>query len=246
MKKSGASSSVQTRIIYASSFAGIIVVDGLVVTRVAVGVPLEQVDLPAIADKLYELLALRLSLLLETSLAPLLKTIQELSDRLSSILPPQAIPSTGCLDPVITESRQGEMPYEAERLPAAVPSVQAPIAVITVDLSILASFIDSVQAEIAPTAVDVLVSSDIVVSVSEDIFLANLIHMPPYSALRDWRFPPVQAKELPYLECTVPLLTEYESALNYLDWKVCCLLHSFKQLLEYIFCSGKSSVNVLA
>ncbi|KAK8964699.1 hypothetical protein KSP40_PGU014882 [Platanthera guangdongensis] len=39
-------------------------------------------------------------------------------------------------------------------------------------------------------------------------------------ALRDRRFPPVQAKELPYLECTVSLLTEYESALNYLDWEI--------------------------
>lgn len=40
------------------------------------------------------------------------------------------------------------------------------------------------------------------------------------SALRDRRFPPVQAKELPYLECTVSILTEYESALNYLDWEI--------------------------
>lgn len=40
------------------------------------------------------------------------------------------------------------------------------------------------------------------------------------SALRDRRFPPVQAKELPYLECTVSILTEYETALNYLDWEI--------------------------
>lgn len=40
------------------------------------------------------------------------------------------------------------------------------------------------------------------------------------SALRDRRFPPIQAKELPYLECTVSILTEYETALNYLDWEV--------------------------
>ncbi|KAI0489063.1 hypothetical protein KFK09_028904 [Dendrobium nobile] len=39
-------------------------------------------------------------------------------------------------------------------------------------------------------------------------------------ALRDRRFPPVQAKELPYLECTVSILTEYETALNYLDWEI--------------------------
>jgi AMMECR1 domain-containing protein len=41
------------------------------------------------------------------------------------------------------------------------------------------------------------------------------------SALRDRRFPPIQSKELPYLECTVSILTEYETALNHLDWEVC-------------------------
>ncbi|WOL06306.1 hypothetical protein Cni_G15038 [Canna indica] len=40
------------------------------------------------------------------------------------------------------------------------------------------------------------------------------------SALRDRRFPPIQAKELPYLECTVSILTDYEPAANYLDWEV--------------------------
>ncbi|KAL7252668.1 hypothetical protein ACSBR1_007269 [Camellia fascicularis] len=40
------------------------------------------------------------------------------------------------------------------------------------------------------------------------------------SALRDRRFPPIQAKELPYLECTVSILTDYETELNYLDWEV--------------------------
>ncbi|WOL09540.1 hypothetical protein Cni_G18293 [Canna indica] len=40
------------------------------------------------------------------------------------------------------------------------------------------------------------------------------------SALRDHRFPPIQAKELPYLECTVSLLTDYESVLQYLDWEI--------------------------
>ncbi|KAL0904931.1 hypothetical protein M5K25_027095 [Dendrobium thyrsiflorum] len=51
-------------------------------------------------------------------------------------------------------------------------------------------------------------------------YLANLFYMPSCSALRDRRFPPVQAKELPYLECTVSILTEYETALNYLDWEI--------------------------
>ncbi|KAJ0964357.1 hypothetical protein J5N97_029479 [Dioscorea zingiberensis] len=40
------------------------------------------------------------------------------------------------------------------------------------------------------------------------------------SALRDRRFPPIQAKELPYLECTVSILTNFESALHYLDWEI--------------------------
>ncbi|KAG6513856.1 uncharacterized protein At2g38710-like isoform X1 [Zingiber officinale] len=40
------------------------------------------------------------------------------------------------------------------------------------------------------------------------------------SALRDHRFPPIQPKELPYLECTVSILTNYESAFHYLDWEI--------------------------
>ncbi|XP_021730548.1 uncharacterized protein At2g38710-like isoform X2 [Chenopodium quinoa] len=39
-------------------------------------------------------------------------------------------------------------------------------------------------------------------------------------ALRDRRFPPIQAKELPQLECTVSILTEYETAADHLDWEV--------------------------
>ncbi|MQL96457.1 hypothetical protein Taro_029146 [Colocasia esculenta] len=40
------------------------------------------------------------------------------------------------------------------------------------------------------------------------------------SALRDRRFPPIQPKELPHLECTVSILTDYETALHYLDWEI--------------------------
>lgn len=40
------------------------------------------------------------------------------------------------------------------------------------------------------------------------------------SALRDRRFPPIQAREIPNLECTVSLLTDYESASSYLDWEI--------------------------
>uniref|UniRef100_A0A804R5J6 AMMECR1 domain-containing protein n=1 Tax=Zea mays TaxID=4577 RepID=A0A804R5J6_MAIZE len=39
-------------------------------------------------------------------------------------------------------------------------------------------------------------------------------------ALRDRRFPPIQSKELPTLECTVSILTDYEIAEDYLDWEV--------------------------
>ncbi|KAJ1693506.1 hypothetical protein LUZ63_010204 [Rhynchospora breviuscula] len=40
------------------------------------------------------------------------------------------------------------------------------------------------------------------------------------SALRDRRFPPIQAEEIQYLECTVSVLSNYEAALNHLDWEV--------------------------
>jgi len=40
------------------------------------------------------------------------------------------------------------------------------------------------------------------------------------SALRDRRFPPIQSKELPTLECTVSIFTDYEIAEGYLDWEV--------------------------
>eukprot|EP00271_Cylindrocystis_brebissonii_P005345 TRINITY_DN17352_c0_g1_i1.p1 TRINITY_DN17352_c0_g1~~TRINITY_DN17352_c0_g1_i1.p1 ORF type:complete len:209 (+),score=30.23 TRINITY_DN17352_c0_g1_i1:723-1349(+) len=40
------------------------------------------------------------------------------------------------------------------------------------------------------------------------------------SALHDRRFPPIAAKELPLLEVTVSLLTDYETAGSFLDWEV--------------------------
>ncbi|KAJ7559219.1 hypothetical protein O6H91_04G074500 [Diphasiastrum complanatum] len=40
------------------------------------------------------------------------------------------------------------------------------------------------------------------------------------SALRDRRFSPIQVKEIPYLECTVSLLINYELATSYLDWEI--------------------------
>ena len=47
---------------------------------------------------------------------------------------------------------------------------------------------------------------------------------PPFaglrSALRDRRFPPVAAKELPSLRCTVSLLCAFEKAADWADWTV--------------------------
>ncbi|TQE04509.1 hypothetical protein C1H46_009925 [Malus baccata] len=40
------------------------------------------------------------------------------------------------------------------------------------------------------------------------------------SALKDRRFSPIQAKEIPQLECTVSILTDYETASHYLDWEI--------------------------
>ena len=40
------------------------------------------------------------------------------------------------------------------------------------------------------------------------------------SALRDRRFNPIEPVELPQLECSVSLLTNYESAQHYKDWEI--------------------------
>lgn len=40
------------------------------------------------------------------------------------------------------------------------------------------------------------------------------------SAMRDQRFPPMQAQELPLLHCTVSLLTDFEQARDVFDWEV--------------------------
>ncbi|KAK8968514.1 Methylthioribose kinase [Platanthera guangdongensis] len=99
---------------------------------------LEHVDLPALADQLYELLAPRLSLLMEASLAPLQQSVAALSARLSSFLTPQAAPPAGCLDPEVSASRQGEMPYEAS-LHAAVAAASAATDVVSVSASATAA-----------------------------------------------------------------------------------------------------------
>jgi len=40
------------------------------------------------------------------------------------------------------------------------------------------------------------------------------------SALQDHRFPPLSADELPKLECSVSLLTDFEDVPTYLDWDI--------------------------
>eukprot|EP00055_Hartaetosiga_balthica_P011273 m.50633 g.50633 ORF g.50633 m.50633 type:complete len:193 (-) comp7523_c1_seq2:604-1182(-) len=40
------------------------------------------------------------------------------------------------------------------------------------------------------------------------------------SAFKDSRFDPIEAKELPRLQCGVSLLTDFEDADDYLDWEV--------------------------
>ena len=40
------------------------------------------------------------------------------------------------------------------------------------------------------------------------------------SALRDRRFSPITADEVPRLSCHVSLLTDFEQAADYLDWQV--------------------------
>lgn len=60
-----------------------------------------------------------------------------------------------------------------------------------------------------------------------------------HSALRDRRFPPIQAKELPQLECTVSILTDYETAADHLDWEVCALLPLILGSQTYDFLSNR-------
>lgn len=56
-----------------------------------------------------------------------------------------------------------------------------------------------------------------------------------HSAFRDRRFPPIQAKELPYLQCTVSLLTNYENAANYLDWEVLYIVQVYLTSIIFIY-----------
>ncbi|ONK63255.1 uncharacterized protein A4U43_C07F12980 [Asparagus officinalis] len=70
------------------------------------------------------------------------------------------------------------------------------------------------QATISSSLSDILLFFEVQVHANLPGVLQKLF------ALRDRRFSPIQAKELPFLECTVSVLTNYESALHYLDWEV--------------------------
>lgn len=52
------------------------------------------------------------------------------------------------------------------------------------------------------------------------LLIAGLKDYALTSALRDRRFPPIQVKEMQFLECTVSLLTNFETASHYLDWEI--------------------------
>ena len=48
------------------------------------------------------------------------------------------------------------------------------------------------------------------------------------SALKDSRFQAIRLDEVPYLECGVSLLTDFEHANNYMDWEAsiqCAYIH---------------------
>lgn len=44
--------------------------------------------------------------------------------------------------------------------------------------------------------------------------------LPACSALRDRRFAPIEARELPQLKCTVSLLSGFEVATGWEDWEI--------------------------
>lgn len=42
-----------------------------------------------------------------------------------------------------------------------------------------------------------------------------------FSSMKDSRFKPIKAEEVPRLQCGVSLLTNFEKGEHYLDWEVC-------------------------
>jgi AMMECR1 domain-containing protein len=48
----------------------------------------------------------------------------------------------------------------------------------------------------------------------------GLIQYAKHSAFNDTRFDPITIHELPYLECSVSILFNFEPATNHLDWEV--------------------------
>ncbi|KAK8967160.1 hypothetical protein KSP40_PGU015154 [Platanthera guangdongensis] len=141
------------------------------ITTCEIKFSLEQVDLSALADRLYELLAPRLSLLLETSLAPLHLSVAALSARLSSLFP-QAAPTAVCLDPDMSASRQGEMSYEVNlHAAAAAVSVSCLSAAAVTPASSAAPPLAAVvvpQAQVPPAA-----ASDVFQFRKQSLFMAE-------------------------------------------------------------------------
>ena len=52
------------------------------------------------------------------------------------------------------------------------------------------------------------------------LFSIHAVRAPARSALRDRRFAPIEARELPQLKCTVSLLSGFETAGGWEDWEV--------------------------
>ncbi|KAK8957907.1 hypothetical protein KSP39_PZI000068 [Platanthera zijinensis] len=87
-------------------------------------VPLEQVALLPLANQIFDLLAPRLSSLLDAKLDPLILSLRTLSASVSSLSSQLACPSSGGLESATTDSRQGEMSAEEELPPSTVQFVQ--------------------------------------------------------------------------------------------------------------------------
>ena len=53
-----------------------------------------------------------------------------------------------------------------------------------------------------------------------DDLKANLEHFALTAAFQDSRFPPIKKKELPYLNCEISLLIDFEDTQNCYDWEI--------------------------
>ena len=55
---------------------------------------------------------------------------------------------------------------------------------------------------------------------ASDKLSSNLVKYALIAGLHDTRFPPIQIKELPFLSCSISLLTDFEEIENPLDWDI--------------------------